>query len=478
MKTNGFLALCCCLAFIACNDDNEMKGQFDPSQPVTFSGFTPKEGSVRTKLFITGNNFGTDTASVDLYVGGQPTQIIGLKNTEIYAMVPPRAYDNNIRVVMKGAAGDTVTDYTFTEPFNYIPKTVVGTLLRNVDQDGNSSNTDGSFDVASINSADWMMFDPQREEKGINRIYTSNYYDGLRIMDLDTEEVSTAFGKTGQYHTIYSFSFSEDGDTLLYVDDNGQGSSFDLPNIFYALRSQNFRRLYPYNYGPCSYSCVYMPDGNIFYSTWVNGRVLRMERNGRPLPNIDSNPTECFRLSNLFQTDGAHVKMTLHPSKKYMYVYCTQMKAITKCDYNFEKQLFESPTVVAGSLTQSGFAEGTGTSARFDEPWAGVFVRNPEYEDNPPMITVNGETVPEYYDFYFTDHGNDCIFKITPTQVVTMVAGRSNYTSDNSYIGYVDGDPLLEARFHDCAGLCYDPEGATFYIGDIENKAIRYMREE
>ncbi|UVR66296.1 hypothetical protein NXW26_05595 [Bacteroides faecis] len=44
--------------------------------------------------------------------------------------------------------------------------------------------------------------------------------------------------------------------------------------------------------------------------------------------------------------------------------------------------------------------------------------------------------------------------------------------------GYVDGNPLHEARFNQPAGLAYDPDTDMFYIGDIDNKGIRYMTTE
>ncbi len=468
MKNKCILALIGSLVFTACQDDGNVDG-YDPTQPVVLTDFTPKEGGVRTKLFITGSNFGTDTTRVHLTIGGQATQIIGMKNDEIYCMVPARAYDGDIRLTVTNADGGT-SEYTFDETFAYTAQTTVGTLFRQVDQDGNTYNADGSFDVASIRSADWMIFDPHRESLGTNQLFTANWYDGLRLVDFEEEEVSTLFGKTGQYHTIYSFSFTADGDTLLWVDDNGNASGTDLPNIFYALRSNNFRRLYPYNYGPCSYGCVYMDDGTVFYSSWTNGAVYRMERTGT-IPNIDNNPTECFRLSTIVSMSGSHTKMTLHPSKKYMYMYTDSgYGVILRSNYNEEERMFEFPTIIAGSMTERGCTEGTGSSARFYNPWAGVFVYNREYEET--------RTDGELYDFYFTDYDNYCLWKLTPDGVATIVAGRSNYTSDNSYSGYVDGDPLTEARFRTLGGLCYDETTETFYMGDIGNGAIRYMRVE
>lgn len=40
------------MMFIGCKDDDVASGSFDPSQPVEFKDFSPKEGQVRTRLYI------------------------------------------------------------------------------------------------------------------------------------------------------------------------------------------------------------------------------------------------------------------------------------------------------------------------------------------------------------------------------------------------------------------------------------------
>lgn len=51
-----------------CSDDGGYEGPkpvetADPSKPVIFSDFSPKEGAVRTLVFIEGSNFGTDVSN-------------------------------------------------------------------------------------------------------------------------------------------------------------------------------------------------------------------------------------------------------------------------------------------------------------------------------------------------------------------------------------------------------------------------------
>ena len=145
--------------------------------------------------------------------------------------------------------------------------------------------------------------------------------------------------------------------------------------------------------------------------------------------------------------------------------------AVFRADYDPVAKTFGNPTIIAGNMNDKGIHEGTGGSARFSKPQFGIFVKNDEY----------GEGVgpdQDQYDFYFCDRDNHCIWKLDPHGVATLVAGRSNENADNKGNGYVDGNPVHEARFNSPSGLAYDPAQDIFYIGDIDNKGIRYMTTE
>lgn len=57
--------LLCLIAFsYSCKDDTVSTGGYDPSKPVVFRDFSPEEGSIRTKFYIYGENFGTDISKI------------------------------------------------------------------------------------------------------------------------------------------------------------------------------------------------------------------------------------------------------------------------------------------------------------------------------------------------------------------------------------------------------------------------------
>ena len=64
--------LLCLIAFsYSCKDDTVSTGGYDPSKPVVFRDFSPEEGSIRTKFYIYGENFGTDISKIHVSIGGQ-----------------------------------------------------------------------------------------------------------------------------------------------------------------------------------------------------------------------------------------------------------------------------------------------------------------------------------------------------------------------------------------------------------------------
>lgn len=80
-------AILCCMMFIGCSDDDKVSTSYDPTQPVVFTDFSPKEGQVRTRLYIYGKNFGTDETKIHVNVGGQDAKVIGSTGEIIYCMV-------------------------------------------------------------------------------------------------------------------------------------------------------------------------------------------------------------------------------------------------------------------------------------------------------------------------------------------------------------------------------------------------------
>ncbi|MEY4243794.1 MAG: hypothetical protein RLZZ245_1379 [Verrucomicrobiota bacterium] len=103
-------------------------------------------------------------------------------------------------------------------------------------------------------------------------------------------------------------------------------------------------------------------------------------------------------------------------------------------------------STLAGGTANAGLLDGSGTSARFNEP------RN---------LAVDPQG-----NIYVGDGSNHAIRRITPDGVVSTLAGSLVPSSGNSDgIGY-------KARFNDPRGLLFDPAG-FLYVSDTNNHQIR-----
>ena len=105
----------------------------------------------------------------------------------------------------------------------------------------------------------------------------------------------------------------------------------------------------------------------------------------------------------------------------------------------------QSVTIFAGRYFDSGTADGPGCDARFNFP--------------------SGLAVDGTGNLYVADSGNNTIRKITPTGVVTTLAGSAGETGSGDGMG-------SNARFNSPLGLTVDGNG-TLYVADTCNSTIR-----
>ncbi len=103
-------------------------------------------------------------------------------------------------------------------------------------------------------------------------------------------------------------------------------------------------------------------------------------------------------------------------------------------------------TIFAGKASTPGSQDGVGTAARFSNP--------------------QGIAIDDLGNLFVANLGNNTIRKITPTGVVTTIAG----IADGTY-GYVDGVGSV-ARFNAPYGVAVDQRG-NLYVADTKNNVIR-----
>lgn len=474
-----FIAILIVIACVAtsCSQEGGYQGAkptepTDPSKPITFTDFSPKEGAVRTLIFIEGTNFGTDISKIEVLIGGVSAPVIGSSGTKICVMAPRRSTRGDVVVRIKDKSDQVVKEHQFEDLFTLYEVLQVNTLAGKVDPQTNTSSIiDGTFEEAEFQNPWWLEFDidPETGDKVIYCMDSENMA-ALRKINLTSEEVSTVFMK-GQSGTnkVKSMLFdTPTRDTLFFVDDHGKGAWNDrhaLPAIFYSLRSEGFRKVYPYIYAQTAYSAVSMSDGTLFYNTYSNSVVYK----GRQVYDPSSGMWDGEPLFSIKPNSSGHTFMFRQPDDLYVYI-TGAFKAVYKCAYNKETKRLESPSVHVGSLTGgSGYADLPGTSARFGYPRQGVFVKNKDYVE---------QGKEDVYDFYVCDADNHCIRKVTPDGEVSTFAGRGSQSIDGQISGWIDGDARETARFNYPTGICYDEENEIFYVADNKNNRIRTISVE
>ncbi len=434
----------------SCKDKEIIAKEYDPGKPTVFSDFSPKEGAIRTRLYISGDNFGTDVSKIRVFIGERELKVVGANGKEIYCWVPGQTETGKVRVLIDGP---TPLEHTFPEDFNYTKSTNVGTLVGKVDENNNSGIINGTFEEAGFEYSGYITYEP-----GSNSVFVTEIDRAVRRLDLNERMVSTLI-TNGQasFTKLQTTTLSNDTDTLYLVDDNGNRSTPNKVAIAYTLRSENYRRVHPIIWDVGAFGVAQHPIHRGLFYTVTNGTPVKK---GVPDPVTGALvPKELFRI-------GGNINGTLlffHPSGNYAYIMV--QSRIYKSMYNWEKQELEPAIIFAGGVV--GDVDAIGTSARINRAYQGVFVKNEEYAGQE-----------DEYDFYFTDQHNHSIRLLQPNGMVTTYAGKGSPTPDGSKRGYIDGHPRLEARFGEPTGIDYDPDTKTFYIAERYNKRIRTITIE
>lgn len=423
--------LAACMVF-SCSKNNSIHTgiSYDPSKPVTVEKFTPDSGGVTTQMLIYGSNFGTDTSQIKVFVNGKPAPVISSSGSIIYALVPSRAGTGDVKVQIGN--GSQMQENVFANAFRYIFKPTVSTVAGFTDKDGKTAIVDGPINKAQFEEPYWLCFDEHKN------IYLLEEARGLRFIDSALTTVSTKFRTGNGIDRVRTLSFNLTWDTLYITHDQG---NWDGLATIVATRADNFARWSSLIFSKqCNGGDVQPQTGDFFFNSYSNGQVYKWDRSAKVAK-------ELYRVGDV----NWEFNIQFAPSGDFAYIVSKNRHYILKARFNREKRELEQPVLFAGQIDKSGYQDGVGGNAKFNEPHQGAF--------------------DEFDNFYVCDRFNHCIRKITPEGIVSTFAGRPGK------YGYTDG-ALRDAQFDQPHGIIYNKESGTFYIADQKNRRIRKITTE
>lgn len=424
--------------FINCSDDTTsvVTGTpYDPNKPIVCESFIPDSGGVGTQLIIRGENFGIDTALVKVSVNGKNARVVGVNSSRIYAVVPTRA-DTGIVKVSIGKQGEE-KNFEFENPFLYLFRQNVSTVVGQTKDDGSSEVKDGTLAEAWIQDVGGLCIDNE------NVLYLSEEYHGIRKIDIAGDKVTVLMSVSGNLRRTRDAALSMSGDTLFCINDTEGDSKV---SVFTLTRNNGFMNTKAYvdNNTQGNAVAVNPVDGELFYNSYGSG-IYRYKKEAK---EGEDRRQHYFRID-----ENTECAMTWSPDGKILYISTYSRHAIFKADYNFATKELSDPVQFVGNKGSWGYADGLGSDARFDQP--------------AHMVC------DEYGVLYVVDKNNHCIRQVTPDGMVSTFAGTPRTA------GFADGEPS-KALFRNPQGITLNREDVSgaFYVSDRGNHRIRKIMVE
>jgi hypothetical protein len=349
----------------------------------TITDFSPSISGIGYPVVINGTNFSPDISSNAVTINGSTAQVTAASNNQLTVIVPLNASSGKIGISVRGQVINSSSNIS-------IKKLTVTTIAGS----GTQGYSDGTGTGASFNGPWGIAGD------GNGNYYVVDTYNNRIRKVTAAGVVTTVSGTNYQGNTDGPVATATFGAPFgIAIDSHG--------NLFVTTLWNNIREITPAG-------IVSTFAGNPLGTPGSADGTGTAARFNAPLGiTIDAN-------DNIFVADA-------------------QNRAIRKI----------TPagvvTTFAGSGT-SGSADGTGTTASFNEPYG-------------LGKDVNG-------NIYVVDPGNNNIRKITQAAAVTTFAG-------NGTKGAADG-PALLASFNAPIGIVSDHAG-NFYVTDEQAGRIRMI---
>ena len=412
----------------------------DLSKRSVFESFSPDSGGIGTQLIIRGKNFGSDPEYVRVTVNNKEATVVRMDDEMIYAIVPARADTGYVRLYI--GKDDNVEEYSAESKFCYQFKRNVTTM---VGQQGMKGREDGSYAACKLQRPWFLLTDKDGTVFFVDEGRGTEQNGALRRAR--GGEVETLVQcSTGPFQSPTALAFSPNQDTLYisnycYTDESNTKTDF---NVLYVTREGGFvdvRGLCRGTKIGTTGIAVHPQTGEVFFSNKGDGYIWRYVGPGY------EDYEKLFQINN---ATGVETRMVFNREGTILYVVACNRHCIYKVPYDAGTHTFGIPVLFVGAWDESGYVNGTGATARLNEP------RQPAFDEDGNMF------IPE--------KSGHIVRKITPAGTTSLYAGMPGQN------GFGDGLPEL-AKFNSPECVTVYPDNSV-YVADRENHVIRRVTVE
>jgi hypothetical protein len=445
LKQTCFAATCLMIiTIVGCNDDNGIIKE--DSVKAVATTFFPPNGGKNTILTLQGSNFGTDVTTTRVTVNEKEAIIHSLSNEEIIAEIQKGSGSGLVRVYL--GVKPHIQVLIYAEEFTYEEEIIYETNYKVVpyigSETGEAGKTDGAFDVATLSRPRFLQWTADdalyivEEDGDLNNVSTSDFA-GIRVAKDNTLITLLNADETTLVQRIRAISFSSDQNTIYIANDTNGEKKTTVGFCSMDKNGDNLVSLWGTDGKGITFTKTHPATGAVFVGVHTGAWIY--EYNGSfnqkaQLPSTTEAAADKGNINGMvFAANGATV-----------YIVSRAKHVIYKGTYSSGN--FSDLAIFAGSYGSTGYVNGTGTEAKFNEPCQ-------------IDMDVDG-------NLYVADKKNHCIRKITPDGEVSTYAGTNES-------GMVDG-LLSEARFNSPEGCQFGPDGAL-YIADYGNNRIRKIEQ-
>ncbi len=501
------------LSFVGCDLFNSDKSGgnkipiklADGNKPTKIFKVTPDSSGIASPMIIKGENFGTDTAHLDvLFVSelvdekgkgtGQmdtvPGAIVSSNGDMIYLMVPKLTYKKELEILVKTKTDKgEIREVEYDKPFLYKTETTVTTVAGRFFEKAETAVTQGgTLSSCSFSGPMFICVDSMKNVLIVERAFYKGGVDGGALLDESLQPKTIAGKKMSGCFLLLNekdnrVDFMQDAKLINAPTINPTGSTIYIPTddgvSYYILNADE-------NYSPrlktlrpngeaakiiknnWKFSFVTRKSDGMIFTVMFKGQVLMIN------PRTNQVTVLCSKYdfgSSVEDANGTDNYLMFDPrDEKILYACSAGSHSIFKIKMT-KKETFDkdgNKTGMKDTVDIKPWAGGMadGLSSGESKGWADAGLKKARF-CYPRQITFD-----EYAVMYIADSGNQCIRTID-TKLPDDVATVKTLIGKPGEPGNVDGGPDI-AQFKYPMGIAVAQDG-TIYIADTRNHTIRKL---